>query len=364
MITPVAVLEEKAEGRIMTLEKKRLFLLLLGEGMGSNLAISLFCQVVKPIGPRYLFQKAANKIFNVPYHLGDLYDDADDVAQDVLRSTNSMEELKLFLNEKTVADHESHLFFRPVYLSYPYEPEKWDGHVRLLEWLAGVEDPNLEIYWVSWIRNPMDTIGTLFEKEHLERDVGKISEICFAHFEALDRLKKRIPTSRIVTIKYEEVTKNPQETIRTLERFLGLPECKIQTDHIHPTRVNKWKAHQELYDIAELPVVREICEKNGYPYQSFKPGVLSRWHGTLLNLRYRFSVIATAIRTAGNPSMVNPVFLNKAGALAMKRGVGTLIRLFWKRKWKELEKSSTSYTRTYYKAFHPSSRKLNQSEDP
>lgn len=162
-----------------------------------------------------------------------------------------------------------------------------------------------------------------------------------------------------MTIKYEDVTKKSKNTTGALEQFLGLPQCAIETDHINCTVMNKWKAHRELYDIAVQPAVQNISERYGYPWEPFKRNIFSRWHGVFLNLRYRFSVIVTTVRTAGNLNVANPVFLNQAGSLTMKRGLGTFIRLFWKTKWRELERSSSLYEKTYYKAFDPSSKKLN-----
>lgn len=110
--------------------------------------------------------------------------------------------------------------------------------------------------YIHIVRNPFNVVASLREGKIMKID--SLVGACNSWNEALDILNAARPSlgKRLLEIKYEEVVKNPHESLREILDFLGEEPAESYFRHIRTT-VRKYP--DDYFSTEELKRIQKLC---------------------------------------------------------------------------------------------------------
>ncbi|MDQ4130854.1 MAG: sulfotransferase [Actinomycetota bacterium] len=180
--------------------------------------------------------------------------------------------------------------------------EKTPGHLR---WWSPLTDalPDLKLLWI--VRDPRAVVASALKVPWAENDVAALAEEWRLDHDELREAGRRLPPSRLLTLRYEEVVADPTSARRRIARFLGTAplhrDLRVEelflawetwksrvTQPITLDRVHAWKSDLSC---SEAATVAAICargmEELGYVGRG--ESVLARVRRVGLGVRHRRS---------------------------------------------------------------------------
>jgi hypothetical protein len=122
-----------------------------------------------------------------------------------------------------------------------------------------------DIHYIHWTRDPRDSILGA----HVTDDLSRF-EIPYDHTDDTivqraiswkyqrEIVKATPPPMRTIDVRFEDFVLRQDETLKRLERFLGVPLAKIE---VNPEAVGRWRTSEERLDFEFL---REDMQELGY----------------------------------------------------------------------------------------------------
>jgi len=148
---------------------------------------------------------------------------------------------------------------------HPHKGWKIPETTLVYPWIARMFP---ETKFIHWIRDPRDCIRGSHETDDLRDfniDYPQTDNIyeqrAISWIYQYQLMKATPPPKHVIKIRFEDFILNQDNTLKTLEHFLGIPLARIV---VHTDAVARWKRDPELpkYDFDFL---KEAILENGYP---------------------------------------------------------------------------------------------------